>query len=93
MLLKFSYTRDTLKYCNDKRRQVRFGPFSKMSTIQSKEKWKSQALDPWKFYLQICPWQQCEKISQYTVVSVVPRIKMKKGTFMYVWNIFEGYNI
>ena len=25
--------------------------------------------------------------------SVVPRIKMKKVTFMYVWNIFEGYNI
>ena len=25
--------------------------------------------------------------------SVVPRIEMKKGTFMYVWDISEGYNI
>ena len=25
--------------------------------------------------------------------SVVARIKMKNGTFMYVWNIIEGYNI
>ena len=23
--------------------------------------------------------------------SVVTRIEIKKGTFMYVWNIFEGY--
>ena len=42
---KFHYTHDTLEYCNEKRRQVHFGPFLKMNTVQSKGKWRSRALD------------------------------------------------
>ena len=29
--------------------------------------------------------------TKQVILSVVTRIEIEKGTFMYMWNIFEGY--
>ena len=42
-------------------------------------------------------WWECDSDdglnAETKPASVVTRIKIKTGIFMYVWNIFEGFNI
>ena len=70
-------------------RQVRFGPFLKMNTFQSKGKWRSRALDLWKFHLWICLWQQSAKVlpcENFTLYGISSLFTYQCTVFVYTYS-------